>query len=53
VVIKAETVLRKARRDITYNPTNLGTHHQNAGKFSAPLGMFGFSILEVQGKILS
>jgi hypothetical protein len=53
VVVKAETVLRKAGRDMAYNSTNLGTHHQNAGKFSAPPGMFGFSILEVQGKMLS
>jgi hypothetical protein len=53
VVVKAEIVSRKVRRDMTYNSTNLGTHHQNAGKFSAPPGMFGFSILEVQGKLLS
>jgi len=38
---------------MTYDSTNLGTHHQNAGKFSAPPGMLGFSILEVQGKLMS
>jgi hypothetical protein len=46
-------VVRKARRETTYNSTTLGTHHQSAGKFSAPPAMFDFAVLEVQGKIPS
>jgi hypothetical protein len=48
MVVETETVVKKARRDTTYNSTTFGTHHQNTGKFSA--AMFEFAVLEVQGK---